>query len=114
MAKKQATKKAQVERYPLTADEASLVQGLARRLWEEIGYDVLSANDGKSVGRAEVIELVLDAGRLDELVHRQPEWKTSANLRKLFQPNGDSCSDGRTERLEALMKETFRFARYGL
>lgn len=48
-----------------TADEVASIQEAARATWDYIGSDVLSAT-GKDMPRSHVIEVVLDANRLDQ------------------------------------------------
>jgi hypothetical protein len=60
---------------PFTAAEEAMLASLAHAVWNEIGYDVLSAliedNPRKTtIPRAHVVELVLDADRMEELARR--------------------------------------------
>jgi hypothetical protein len=48
-----------------TPEEIASIQAAARATWDYIGSDVLSAT-GKDMPRAHVIEVVLDANRLDQ------------------------------------------------
>ena len=61
-----------------TNDERNIIANAARRVWDDIGYDILDSVarekrksiNAVSVSRADVIELVLDASRLEEQLRR--------------------------------------------
>jgi len=59
----------------VTLSEADLVtlQEAARRTWEVIGYDILSATGGVDVSRSDVLEMVLDADRVTTYNPTLPE-----------------------------------------
>jgi len=50
-----------LKRSGLTLDELKEFRQAARNTWQTIGYDIIEANDGKDIPRAEVIEVTLDA-----------------------------------------------------
>jgi hypothetical protein len=47
-----------------TEDEYKSICVAAEITWDSIGYDVLALNDGKSIRRSEVIDMVIDANRI--------------------------------------------------
>ncbi len=59
-----------------TTDETKHIQSAARRIWEECAYDLIQGvaetegidENNVSIPRNEVLEIVLDAGRLDEQI----------------------------------------------
>ena len=110
MAKKTTTKKS--KQPAVDSEVADVVCSAARRVWNEIGYDVLQMveeQDGKdTVSREEVIELVCDAGRLDEEIART------------YRRKGEQVPPAVTEllknygTLERVIKAAFPYARYGM
>ncbi len=68
---------------PLTEEQTKMVAQQVMATWQIIGYDLLQANDGKSIPRAEVIECVLDADRL-EADARTPEMKAALKAFRAF------------------------------
>ncbi len=87
-----------------TVEEQARLRSMMNGVWQYIGYDVLQLEGGKSIPRAEVIELVLDAGRLEEQYGREPE---DAALLKRFRAMPYKAQDN-------LAKTFFRFTRYGM
>ena len=63
----------------LTPEQLKLVEGLVRRTWQYIASDLIEANDGKSIPKAEVVECTLDADRL-EYDARKPEEKEALKV----------------------------------
>jgi len=63
-----------------TEQEVATIRSAALSVWNEVAFDLMSAvrEEGKStIPRAEVIEVVCDAGRLEEeLKRRNPELVT--------------------------------------
>ena len=82
-------------------DELSNIQSALNRTWQTIGGDVIEANNGKSISRAEVIEVVLDANYLDL------NGKLDKELLKKFQ------SLSYKKRCK-IAKETFTYSKYGM
>lgn len=76
----------------LSPEQKKLLQSIAHRVWEEIASDVMSAVDegggGTSIPRADVIEVVLDAGRFeDDVKKKAPEllaWVEAASYKELI------------------------------
>jgi hypothetical protein len=42
------------------------IQNAAHRLYQEIGYDLAECNDGKPTNREDLVEVLLDASRLEK------------------------------------------------
>jgi hypothetical protein len=51
-----------------TADEVQAIQATARRVWNEIGHDVVEANGGDEPDAETIAEVVIDAGRLEQAI----------------------------------------------
>lgn len=97
----------------LSESDRKLLYSHASQLWDEIGYDVLSAVAEEkgthinrvSIPRDEVIELVLDAGRLEALLaqhgHLTPSLKDWLDYRHPYATR------------VAELKKCFTFTRYG-
>ena len=69
---------------PLSAAERNEACKMLRRIWDEIGSDVLDANGGDNMTTDHVIEVVLDASRPEEHARRAKkprlaEWFRSAS-----------------------------------
>jgi hypothetical protein len=102
----------------LSAPEKELLGEYARQVWGEIAYDVMTMvkeNDKKdSIPRDEVIELVCDAGRLEEAVELalKRARHQAAKLAMLERLSLYMQSDARD--LEKVVKPAFTHARYGL
>ena len=73
--------------YPLTAEEKQVLFSAAHAVWNYIGCDCFGEGMPKSMPRSQVIELVLDADRLAEQLHRRPERLTGA-LAAMFPKDG--------------------------
>jgi hypothetical protein len=93
-------------RLPLSTDEQTAIQRAAKRTWEYIGYDVLSAlaeqGESDSIPRRDVIELVLDA-----------DYMVTANRdldRDLYNRFKELPYDVQNE----VVKGAFPFTRYGM
>ena len=101
--------------FPLTEAEKKIIFYAAQTLWDNIGYDVLNAvaeDKGKNINtvtipRAEVIELVLDAERLKEMLRKE----TSEGIQRLFPKTWDRDS---SDYQGILLKECFQHGRYGM
>jgi hypothetical protein len=93
-----------------TDDELKTIHSAARSVWDEIGYDVLQATaeergrdiNAVTVTRAVVLELVVDAGRLNDALRRK-----HADLAKRF-----DALDYPT--MLRVLKPAFSYARYGM
>lgn len=79
--------------HDLSESEIRLIQSDARAVWDEIAYDCFTAlqDEGQDpvMPRDQVLELVIDAGRLDEMMRRRghrdlvPRWdRLSYELRQ--------------------------------
>ena len=53
-------------RVGLTLAQLKTIQIEAHKVYQEIGADLAEANGGKSMRRADVVEVVLDAGRVEQ------------------------------------------------
>lgn len=89
-------------------DERELVRASAKCVWEEIALDCLQANGGKDMSRSEVIELALDAGRLEEMIKRKREdpLATDDLVRRITECGYDQ--------LVAVVRPAFPHKKYGL
>jgi len=102
-----------------TAQEKELLGSLASAVWSEVAYDILQAvadDKGKDIGevtipRSHVIEIALDAGRMEE------------RLQRCVNRGGDPiATDSLLERVKkadydtliAAVKPAFSYTRYGL
>lgn len=100
-------------KFSLTDEEKRIVQSHADALWGEVAYDVLDAFGGrdKTVPRSTVIEIVLDAGRLEDKLKRGKVFKDHPAIEALFPKKWDNDA---SNYLQHLMQERFKYARYGL
>jgi hypothetical protein len=95
--------------------ERQVIARAANAVWDEIGGDVLSAvgresRKGRSVTlpKAEVIELVLDASRLEQKLRYTP------GVDKSLIERVEADVYASPSEIEAfLKKDVFKFARYG-
>ena len=85
-----------------TPEELREVRSAALRLWNEIAYDAFEAGGRrrKSLKRAEVVELVCDAGRLEDQLRRMNRKELAE---KIAHPDVD---------LEGIVSEAFPYASY--
>lgn len=106
------TKRQLAQQFPLTADELKTFNRAAQQVWSDIAYDVLESNDGKDLPRSHVIELVHDADRLKEAVKRATRKEgMPAGLAALFPDYGSRVS---SDAVDLLLKDVFKYSRYGL
>lgn len=117
-----------VREFNLTDEDIRELKYAANRVWNDIGFDSLQATaddkgkciDTVTIDRATVIELVLDAGRIDE--HLRPRRKVTNDIL----PTDPLSPAGRQfignyylqpksrELMQLLMKEAFPYSRYGM
>lgn len=94
-----------------TPEEQKRLQQIAHGVWDEIGYDAMAmlAEEGKhSMPRSHVLELVLDADRMECSYGRRGGKETSdAPLLKKFRELS-------YQQQIDMVKPAFRFARYGM
>jgi hypothetical protein len=102
-----------------TADEKKLLGSLAYDVWNECAYDLLQAvaeEKGKDINsvlipRSHVIEIALDAGRMEEklerCIHRGNDPVATPDLMERVK-----AADYKT--LIAAVKPAFSYARYGM
>lgn len=92
-----------------TEDELKIIHKAAHSVWNYIAYDCIKAVEeekgrGATMPRAEVIEMVADAGRLEDKLRQN---KTDVNLidrvRKLDM-----------DEIEKVLKPAFPHSRYGM
>jgi hypothetical protein len=99
-------------------EEKHYIRSEAYNLWECIGYDVLQciADDwGKNIfcvniDRDEVIEVVLDAGRLEEKLRKDINTSNPVMTQDLL----DRWKSASHEQKITIMKSVFTDARYGM
>jgi hypothetical protein len=89
----------------LTDEERKKLIGAARVTWQVIGYDVLTANEGRSMPRDEVIEVTMDAD------HMLSYGGNGRRLDKVLYEKFNALSE--RDRMK-LMKEAFPLGRYGM
>jgi hypothetical protein len=77
---------------------------------QEIAYDLISANDGRPVKKAEVIECVLDADRFLGRLKESTEFKLSTPLQEFYADFYGTDAYKETEKF--LKKEVFTYASY--
>lgn len=100
----------------LSEKEKKILFQSANEVWDEIAYDVLqgvAVMENKDIykvlmRRADVIEIVMDAGRLEEQVRRAGPME---GLSQLFPKEWNPESN---RKLHRLMKEAFPFKSYGM
>jgi len=100
--------------YPVfTDDDVKVIQGAAQTVWHTIGYDCLQGMaqfgykkprpvESVTMSRRDVLDVVLDAGRLDEELRRQkrPDLVEKFNMLDYKQQN-------------TLVRPAFPHTRYG-
>jgi hypothetical protein len=74
-----------------TTDEVKIIHDAAHAVWNEVAGDYLELTEGKPIKRAEVVEVVCDASRLEQQVRRKhPELaekiSNASNLEKVVTP----------------------------
>jgi trimethylamine:corrinoid methyltransferase-like protein len=97
-------------------EDVRAIHSAAHRVWEEVGYDVLTdgmgedayaeANGGRSgrtIPRSHVIEIVADAGRLEEQLEQDGHKDLAARYAALDY-----------EAIKKLLRPAFPYARYGM
>lgn len=86
MTLKQAQKK-----FPLTDNELKYLHEAAQDVWNYIAGDCLDASEGKDMRRSHVLEVVCDAGRLEEKlrenIQHSREWHKK-NEKDFVEPVG--------------------------
>jgi len=98
----------------LSPEDLAVLFQTARKVWQDIGFDCLQAlADDKganinhiSIPRDEVIELVLDATRLEDECLRLPNAAQRARLRQWLR-------DAPSKRVDATLRNAFPSPRYG-
>jgi hypothetical protein len=99
---------------PLTREQQAVIGSYANRVWQEIGYDVLTMvkeQDGKdAIPRDEVIELVCDAGRLEDELRRALRGGSTAVTQDMI----NWVTKASMAQMEAVLLPAFPFTRYGL
>ena len=86
-----------------TEEEKKLIFDAANQVWAEVASDYLALSDGKSIPRNEVIEVVSDAGRMDQILER----KGHKDLAKKW--GGEDLKS-----VQKILRPVFPYARYGL
>jgi hypothetical protein len=108
---------------PFTSEELKVLFDAAHRTWEYIGYDCLMAVDeaeenpkkkgDPKIDRAGVIELVIDANRLEDTLDKgRIGSATHPELAKKMRAVLDR--KGGYDLMTKLLEQTFTFERYGL
>jgi hypothetical protein len=99
-----------------TPEELKVIGSVANRVWSEIAHDCLSSEgDGAGLGtlkRDEVIELVMDANRLEDALKREVK---RAGLDETFMKRVEEDIYSKESQIERhLSKDVFKHSRYGL
>lgn len=93
----------------LTPEQEQLIQTIAERVWQDLAGDLFSAlaEEGKtSIPRAEVMEVVADAGRMEEIAQRKvDEGKRYEAVLPFLKHAGQ-------DEMNKVLKKHFTFARY--
>lgn len=108
------------KRFPLSEGAVLLVKSAAARVWDYIGGDCLRAMEdaGESpvMSRKDVVELVMDASRLEEELRHNKRTAEHPDLQALLtvwadwkHPDWPMAS----ERIHKLVTAAFAYARYG-
>ena len=106
----------------LSNEEKKLLGEYARRVWDEIGYDVLTCEmeqpirerDVKAIPRDHVIEVVCDAGRLDEAVESAVKRARHQATQLAMLERLHAYMESNPRDLEKILKPAFPHERYGL
>lgn len=104
-----------------TDEERKIINAAGQEVWNEIAYDVLSAmqeQEGEcDIPRAHVLELVCDAGRLEEVIARGSSVK-GPRLSPEQRQNGIKLAEKvRTadyKEVRKVLLDSFKYTRYGL
>lgn len=100
----------------LTDSQKTTIQQAAMRVWEEIGYDSLTAVMEESGGkkdtmpRSHVLELVCDAGRLEDRLRSMQRSGDLTVTSELL----DWVEHASMAQLTRVLKPHFPFTRYGM
>lgn len=99
-----------------TDDELQTIARAARSVWDEIAYDVLQAvgeengkGEGATVSRRDVMEMVLDASRLESALER-----TKGVEKELVQRVATDIYGSASQIEKFLKKSVFTYTRYGM
>ncbi len=87
-----------------TKEEKKDLYRMMNTTWQNIGYDAIQINDGKSLPRSHVIEFVIDADRLRE----QAKTDVEKDIIKKFYDIKDYTKMCR------IAKNAFPFSKYGI
>lgn len=109
------------KQFHLSEDALKSLRRCALGVWQEIGCDVLDAmgketgkGDGVTMSKAHVIELVIDADRLQSEVMRRGHSDLKVEWTRWCGRWPDANSTEWYDYVEGyLKKEVFQFARYG-
>jgi hypothetical protein len=114
--------------FSLDEHDATTVKRAAEHVWNEIAFDMIQGiasmeeKDPESVtiSRADVMEVVMDAGRLEEeILRRRRGVEVSGNLARIVHTwsnirYDDSRNESARELIKILVRENFTSSRYGL
>jgi hypothetical protein len=114
--KAQATRVAHY-RHPFDSKELELIGKAAQHVWQEIGGDCLQAigeddgsGEGATMTRDAVVEVVMDASRLEDMLKRKPYSCDEAFMRRV----DNDLYRAETSTIEAYLKtRVFTFKHYG-
>jgi hypothetical protein len=99
------------KQFALTPAELQTIGSAAYGVWQYIAPDLMSGDmAGKTIRKAEVIELVLDANRFEDALKRTAGFKASPTLQAMFAKSYDTDVYAFLDKY--LAKEVFKHARY--
>lgn len=105
------------EQFPLFPGEETRIMQVAQQVWNDIGNEALMLSPHRRMQRAAVVEVVMDAGRLEDALLRNPGVRASLNLMALVRVWADIKHPLWREadtRMLQLVKRTFPASVYGL
>jgi hypothetical protein len=109
-----------IQQFELTLPDIQRIQSAAQGLWNDMGYDMLQATadekkkdiNAVTIPRSTVIELVLDASRIeDALAPRKGVDCLTPAGRKFLETH---YKEPARTLMHLLMKDTFTYAHYGM
>ncbi len=100
----------------LSEAQVKAVQVAARATWDAIGYDCLEANGEKTMLRAQVVELIIDADHLSTYGNHGSARETGplADPAVVAFVRNQPWTAARSDALHAIVAAALPFGRYGM
>lgn len=98
------------EKFPLSSDETRMIQATADAVWGECAFDVLEGSPRRTVSKAVVMEIVLDADRLRDRMRRGKVFD-NPRIAALFP---ERYEEDASDYLYHIVSQGFQYPRYGL